>query len=1037
MNHHRSTFFLLCLATLGPQGIVPLAADPPRASAALVPKSRGATGTTGDQGQNGKKKEGPEPPRNPTIFKMFGQKGEKLEFRARLKLASRALDEWTKRFEEYGSISMSAPLLAPGQEKFNFDLNRTGKEYFESAKADVQGRSFADMAIIQQLSGGAAVQADLSVPGALIPTRASSDPLPAPTAPAPTAPAAAATTPAAGTGTATSAATTPAAAPPPHSSIAPKLEFSADQKAFLDAVAGPKNIGEGLQLSDRTALVEAAGNHTVQAIFNLLGQPEKVAGFKDKRVLFATVTVGVNPGWRTRKDFSAEITTQVSFRYQKARSDVIQNVLKRIDSEGDNSMLDQILANHELSELKPKAKPTDAPKTPAIAQAEAEVKAASAALDKALQEKQTAEGQIKSLETQLQAGQAEALRGATTLEQQTENPSPELKKKLEDTFKNFAPEVLKVAPKVAQYSRPWLEKITPADAPAQLRDMAEGLQREQGELATIHERAKVPLQSSPVPGAAEFSARTEEVNQISRRLAQWKTAIPILAGRAREEEKSVFASQEKLKQAQGIEGPVRGFGSGGGGGRAGKLRVWKNMKFDDPRLRVAAPLVAGVSPLMETQVLDLQDAYRKQEQFALSLALTLKAAGRGGQADVFERFIKQQRKEAATRTSTPVVNTFSASGGLFGFQVGPRLQALEDPARRRGGSANILDRQSFPALIIVGLEDADLSPVICKDYDDKLYVFEPTLILRQTSRWNPLDRKLFSLSKNDWWYPLDWHNPRYNERDRLNDVLHINDQFEELDQWLRKENEWYTGKLNKNGNGATQVPEIHAYQSIVNTLQQRRDALATLVSGSESQQYLPVSYVAPEKEKSAAKPIQITRVFPSELTVTTGLTGLEPIDQPKELVLYTQGLPKEAAVRLEVLLDGQAKIGNEKPNEDGSIFVKLTPASPGSAVALKMIATIKDPEDDTKTIEVPAISPPIAIKKIPLLGVASEKLVPALRATTSKEVSKDGNGKENETVLFELNSDFQGKTGGLENILIERARESLHLNIKKVEGEPK
>lgn len=246
-----------------------------------------------------------------------------------------------------------------------------------------------------------------------------------------------------------------------------------------------------------------------------------------------------------------------------------------------------------------------------------------------------------------------------------------------------------------------------------------------------------------------------------------------------------------------------------------------------------------------------------------------------------------------------MVNTFSASGGLFGFQVGPRLRALEDPAARKGGSANVLDRQSFPAVLIIGVDQADLSPVICWNYDGRLYVFEPQLVIRQTSRWNPLDRKLFSFSKNDWWNPLDWHNPRYSERDRVDNLLGVADQFKDLDEWLQQEQHWLAYRTN-NDYKPESAAEFEAYTHIVQSLKDRRDALAELFTGSESTQYLPLDVLSPGAQVTTAPTMpQVTRIFPESATVTLAKAGAAEEDKPRQtFIIMTQGMKAADCVKI-------------------------------------------------------------------------------------------------------------------------------------------
>ena len=358
------------------------------------------------------------------VGSLLTQKFTGAPFRIRLKLASRALDEWTKRFEEYGSVTMSSPLISRENGDFAFDVKDGAEEFYANAKTRTDGTAAATLAIMNKLSvsgeatidplakaqfntslanynssqqtynaqlrgNNAAIQAqqqaakiklEADLAKAADPANAATaadmrakaytdyaastkaaGPLTEPTFPDPNLPA--------GGGTLSGGATTPAGSPAAQAA-ANLPALSTDEMGFLNLIGGiqpgttPASITAPTTVSDRLALIEAAGNTSVKAIFKLLGQPNKTIGFDDKKVLFATVTVGVNPGWRTRKDFSAEITSQASYRYVKARTDVVTNLYKRIPQE----VRVQVLENHRLTETVKKMEADEAATAPAVVQ---------------------------------------------------------------------------------------------------------------------------------------------------------------------------------------------------------------------------------------------------------------------------------------------------------------------------------------------------------------------------------------------------------------------------------------------------------------------------------------------------------------------------------------------------------------------------------------------------------------------------------------------------------------------------------------------
>jgi hypothetical protein len=78
--------------------------------------------------------------------------------------------------------------------------------------------------------------------------------------------------------------------------------------------------------------------------------------------------------------------------------------------------------------------------------------------------------------------------------------------------------------------------------------------------------------------------------------------------------------------------------------------------------------------------------------------------------------------------------------GGFGYQIGPRLRGLEDPAEG-DRAAEVLERQSFPVLIPLGIDASDLHPCLRWNQRlERLEVFEPEIGFLQISRWIPLRR---------------------------------------------------------------------------------------------------------------------------------------------------------------------------------------------------------------------------------------------------------------------------------------------------------
>jgi hypothetical protein len=188
-----------------------------------------------------------------------------------------------------------------------------------------------------------------------------------------------------------------------------------------------------------------------------------------------------------------------------------------------------------------------------------------------------------------------------------------------------------------------------------------------------------------------------------------------------------------------------------------------------PRFRLTAtnkPVqIMVISPLTEVETFDLSSSYRRQSEFALSLSFALRYAGAEGEARAFEKFAHSLQHDIATRTTLGAVNAFSGQEGMFGFQIGPRVRALEDPSRRGSEAGSVLERQTFPALILLTFGKGDATPRLNLDDQGQLRVYEPYLILRQFRRWQPLSRAF--LSGRDWYRPGDWFHPRLRESERV------------------------------------------------------------------------------------------------------------------------------------------------------------------------------------------------------------------------------------------------------------------------------
>lgn len=158
-------------------------------------------------------------------------------------------------------------------------------------------------------------------------------------------------------------------------------------------------------------------------------------------------------------------------------------------------------------------------------------------------------------------------------------------------------------------------------------------------------------------------------------------------------------------------------------------------KAQDLDKQSTGPLVVAVSPLMERQAIDMSSSRARQSEIALFLSASLARAGLKAQGEVFNKFVKLQREDVATRSVLPVLNAYNTGGGLFGFQFGPRLDAVDNPGGKNPKPAKQLSKQSFPVLLMCGFTKTDIAPQLAI-YGDELRIYEPEIKLVQTTRWS-------------------------------------------------------------------------------------------------------------------------------------------------------------------------------------------------------------------------------------------------------------------------------------------------------------
>jgi hypothetical protein len=515
----------------------------------------------------------------------------------------RPLDRMAEKLEEFGTITMSAPLLSAPDPSFAFALDRPVDEYFREAKSETQGGASLLVQVLQQFALNAAAQAGPSD------------------------------------------VQTPSASATPGSKTSGLLDSGAFKQpgALL-----PPNFSP--TVSNRTALVTAAGDKAIESIFRVLGSPGEAQRFKGKIVVFAVATVSVDPGWRTRKDFAGDLTVRLGYERDEARGEVLEALVRDVH---------------------------------------------------------------------LDAG----FRARIARDYRIEEP----------------------------------------------RDLA-----------------AVPSASFGVDVPSGWECEND-------------------------------ACQE-----------------------------------DDNY-----PLTVAVSPMTETQNLDLASASRRIDELSIALSFALYSAGYPVQAQAFEDFVKSQQLDVRTRTAAVAANSYSVSGGVFGYQVGPQLRGIEDPSSGQSGPANILDRQSFPVLIVLGLGTSDIRPRLgWNSQDGKIHVYEPMIMFRQMSRWLPL--------RKPWYSCGGMFLPRWSEEERLESLYELRLAQNRATAWGER----------ATGQDARLREQINASKGALALAADRGEVLKFLGAGSFMHITLPVEYMVPDGVPQVPKLID---ALPTEVTLVKTGNKIAPV----------------------------------------------------------------------------------------------------------------------------------------------------------------
>lgn len=836
--------------------------------------------------------------------------------------------------EEYGSATVSAPLLSRPDSVFKFDYTHGAATYFHDAKSGIQGSAASMTDVSNIFSLGVQAQLDPTVMGeyvnklaqfnadqsriqqrrSMLDNAANLEYFTAVTA------ASRITDPGERASAIAAAQRAYAEKLAPPSSATPVFpSFSSARYALPTA---PVNLAkepttgstlpfQGLAsalntatptINNRSALVMAAGDQAVEGIFKVLGSPGEAQKFKDRTALFGVMMVSVDPGWRTQKDFAADIAVRTRYKYEPARPEVIIRMLS--DEAINGNLRRKIAADTGLVSKLPKTL----------------VNKDYAAENAAIEVEITARKEKAKL-------QAEA-------QKQSE------KSKSDKIIASIDKKILGSGTKSGELLRN-LRK----DEVARITEILKGL----NDTCTKY-----------------IDSLNEELTNRQKKVDDEKTAM----------ERSVADSLKSVPR-------------------------WLkyNSNEDDRR----SPVVTAISPMTETEVLDLADSNRKKEALALSLSFALRYAGLGAQAEAFEKFAKTRQKDVRTRSGIAAVNTYSNSGGVFGFQIGPRLRAIADPASTDGAPGNILERQSFPALVAFGFDNDDLRPRL-KMEGEKVLVMEPMLRLTQVTRWMPLKHEFFSW--RDWFTPKNWQNPRISEVELL-DLIEAGEEQRTCGE--EAENTVAEGTTNEAQRSNTCRSNLQEY------IADRQELLSFATTGSNLALSLPADMVVPLDKALLPQP---SSIVPPEAIVVKKQDGSIPPRQ-QTFAIFGKGL---AAVNLQEIkvLSGAASVNKDADKApalvDGAIRVVLDVKGAEVPIILQLpFDPVKAGIDEehrqmwisTQPIPVALItekskpaqpSQTVAAPKPSKKEVAYEKSVDATGKTTKYSISYDASAPDSSVI---------------------------------------
>ncbi|OAI16986.1 MULTISPECIES: hypothetical protein [Methylomonas] len=365
------------------------------------------------------------------------------------------------------------------------------------------------------------------------------------------------------------------------------------------------------------------------------------------------------------------------------------------------------------------------------------------------------------------------------------------------------------------------------------------------------------------------------------------------------------------------------------------------------------PLIAAVSPLTASQTLDLSNSERNVMEFSLALAGILKEMNLEGQASIFEQFVRSNQNDSRTRTVNTIVNSYSINGGQFGYQIAPQFVGL-DVQGENEKSANLLQPQSFPVLLLIGLDQNDLNLRIkkCVDKDpdgensckqqgsgpDKWKIMEPHLAMKQNFDWRRADSYGFWGTIGNFFFdPGYYFFSKDKSSDQMNILYELNKKYikfqDDYKNLQNKANDFC--KENKDNEKCNELKGEMAILSRSNNFLTSKFWTQKWPLASISIQDIPSEILFPTPQEDAKPKPQpyITEVIPNKIRLTR--TGSSITADNSEILILGSNLKQLDTSKIEVVPQSTDSFKVSSAPDDNKIRIVATVAE-GSPISFKI-----------------------------------------------------------------------------------------------------